>query len=224
MGRIFRLSFTAVLGFFIALGIVRISGCTPDPAFLPKTSAQATPAQGSYYPSKVSVVDEQFNFHLTTPFLWRSAQPSEEAFGRMKRHGLRTVINLRREDGPTYLWEKTLVEKMGLRYFHFPMEAGTDHDLGQVEEILSVINDPANQPVLIHCAGGKDRTGLVAAIYKIEYTDQSFDDIHREMLMFGYHQDLYPAVLRSIRRWCETHGHQKIAEKISQDGSAVTRS
>ena len=219
MKRILRLSLTAVLGFFIALAIVRVSGCTPDSGMFQKTSRPS-----GYVPARTSVVDEQFNFHLATPFLWRSAQPSEGSLLRMKEHGLRTVINLRREDESNHLWEKALAEKIGLRYYYYPMDAETDHDLEQVEEVLSVINDPENQPVLIHCHGGKDRTGLIAAIYKIEHTDQDFDEIYREMLMFGYHQEWFPAVLRSIRRWCETHGRQDIAEKIALDGSSVKAS
>jgi protein-tyrosine phosphatase len=30
--------------------------------------------------------------------------------------------------------------------------------------VLQVVADPANQPVVFHCAAGKDRTGLVAAL------------------------------------------------------------
>ena len=215
MKRILRLSLTAVLGFFIALAIVRISGCTPDP-ILPRTAS----ISGGYIPAETSVVDSQFNFHIATPFLWRSAQPSEEALVRMKKHGLKTVINLRRDE-PNDSWEKAVAERIGLGYYYFPMEAHDEHDLGQIEQILAVIQDPANQPALIHCAGGKDRTGLIAAIYKIQYSGQDVEDVYKEMLMFGYHQDRYPAVLRTIRRWCETHNRPDVVAKISQDGRTV---
>ncbi len=219
MQRTLRLSLTAVLGFFVAVAVLKIGGCTPEAVPLKRAGYDPN----AYTPAKTSVVDEQFNFHAVTPFLWRSGQPSEESFLRMKQHGLKTVINLRHEE-QNNPWEKELAEKMGLQYYYFPMDAGKDHDLGQITEILEVIKDPANQPVLIHCHGGKDRTGLVTAIYKIEYTDQDFNDIYKEMLMFGYHQERYPAVLRSIKRWCEGHGHPEIAEKISPDGRSVSAS
>jgi protein tyrosine/serine phosphatase len=218
MKRIFRLSLTAILGFFIALAIVRISGCTPDPIL-----SQTASVSGGYVPAETSVVDSQFNFHTATPLLWRSAQPSEEALVRMKKHGLKTVINLRRDESNDS-WEKAVAEKIGLGYYYFPMEAQDEHDLEKIDQILAVIQDPANQPALIHCAGGKDRTGLIAAIYKIQYTDQKFEDVHKEMLMLGYHQDRYPAVLRTIRRWCEAHKRPDIAEKISPDGRTVVES
>lgn len=217
MKRIIRLSLTAVFGFFMVLAIARVSGCISDTVLSNKVSGS-----NDYAPAGTSIVDTQFNFHVVTPSLWRSAQPNERSLLRMKKEGLRTIVNLRRSE-QNDRWEKAIAGKVGLQYYYFPMDPGKDHDLGEIERILAVIRDPENQPVLVHCFGGKDRTGLVTAIYKIEYTDQEFDDIHREMLMLGYHQDGYPSVLRTIRRWCEAHGRQKIAEKISQDGTSVTR-
>ena len=39
-----------------------------------------------------------------------------------------------------------------------------EHTKGAIADILSVISDSENLPVLIHCAHGKDRTGLVIAV------------------------------------------------------------
>ena len=39
-----------------------------------------------------------------------------------------------------------------------------EHCKGAVADILRVMSDPGNVPVLIHCAHGKDRTGMVVAL------------------------------------------------------------
>ena len=47
----------------------------------------------------------------------------------------------------------------------FGSEPPTDE---QVREFFTVVLDPARQPVFFHCAHGKDRTGTMAALYRIE--------------------------------------------------------
>jgi len=37
-------------------------------------------------------------------------------------------------------------------------------DAERLGELLELLSDPANQPVLIHCLGGKDRTGVTVAL------------------------------------------------------------
>lgn len=39
-----------------------------------------------------------------------------------------------------------------------------EHCKGAVADILKVMSDPENVPVLVHCAHGKDRTGMVVAL------------------------------------------------------------
>ncbi|HOW59216.1 MAG TPA: tyrosine-protein phosphatase [Candidatus Omnitrophota bacterium] len=214
----FRILLGSLVGFFLMVGVlsvlktsmvVRPHGLSQSIARFPKDKASTT-----------SVVAKQHNFHLVSPGIWRSAQPNEESLRRMKVHGLKTVVNLR-EDEEKQGVEKKLAQKLGLRYYYFPMDAREDQDLGLIDQILDVVSNPSEQPVLIHCAAGKDRTGLIAAIYKIKYTDEKFEDIYREMLMLGYHQEWLPAVLRTVRRWCEANGRADIASQISPDGSQV---
>jgi protein tyrosine phosphatase (PTP) superfamily phosphohydrolase (DUF442 family) len=163
---------------------------------------------------------EQNNFHVVKPGIWRSAQPSEDSLKRMKMNGLKTIVNLRADDSNN-VKEKKIAEKLGLQYYYFPMKAEQDQDLNLIDRILAVIERPAEQPLLVHCIGGRDRTGMIIAIYKIEHTDQKFEDIYKEMLMFGYNQKGLPAVMRTIRHWCEVHGRPDIVSKIRPDGSGV---
>jgi len=54
-----------------------------------------------------------------------------------------------------------------------------------VAEILAVLTDPASYPVGIHCSGGKDRTGIIAALL-LALLGVSDDDIVADYVLSGF--------------------------------------
>ena len=153
-----------------------------------------------YIPPAASVVDKQFNFHIVTPGFWRSSQPNEYSLKRMKMHGLKTIINLRGSKEAD-VWEHGISDSLGINYFNFPIDARKKPDVKLVEKILTIINDTSNQPVLVHCLGGKDRTGLIAGAYEMQFLDADFTDVREETVMFGHDSEKYPYVLKTIENW-----------------------
>lgn len=102
--------------------------------------------------------------------------------------GIRTVVDLRAGHEVDQFSHGPL-EAHGVRFRHMPIidetrgpieppDGGPPRELGLDEvyllmlerfgdrfaAVLRVIADPANHPVVFHCAAGKDRTGLVAAL------------------------------------------------------------
>lgn len=152
-----------------------------------------------YIPPPLSVVDKQFNFHIVDNNLWRSSQPNSESIKRMKLHGLKSIINLR-GDEQTDIWEKKLADSLGIKYFSKPMDATKDQDLDYLKEILSLIEDEYNQPVLVHCLGGKDRTGLIVGMYKLKHTDISMEELLKETIMYG-HDEKYSRIFQTLKIW-----------------------
>ena len=57
---------------------------------------------------------------------------------------------------------------------------------GQAELFLKLVNDPANQPVFVHCAGGRHRTGAMSAIYRITHDGWSADQAYLEMKRYDF--------------------------------------
>lgn len=101
------------------------------------------------------------NFAQVTPGLYRGAQPTEAGFRVLHDElGVRTVINLCASD------DQSLFKAGAFRYVHIPMQAWNIKG-GQVRTALDAIQDPANQPVYIHCQRGADRTGCVVGAYRI---------------------------------------------------------
>jgi protein tyrosine/serine phosphatase len=95
--------------------------------------------------------------------------------------GVRTVINPSTRHG-----ERETVEATGMRYVEIPMNVLRNIDPAAVRKALSVMTDPANQPVYVHCSRGKDRTGMVAAVYRMEI--DGWNEAEAELEAFGFHE------------------------------------
>jgi tyrosine-protein phosphatase SIW14 len=127
--------------------------------------------------------------------IFRGAQPEPEGYATLKAMGVRTVVNLRTRHG-----ERKAVEAAGMRYVEIPMSFWGDVDPAVVRKVLSAMTDPANQPVFVHCARGADRTGVVAAVYRMEVDGWSEAEAEAEMEAFGFHE-IWSQLKEYVRRY-----------------------
>ncbi len=102
--------------------------------------------------------------------VYRSAQLSSAQLQAILREkNIQTVINLRGSD-PGDAWYDTEVEvtrKAGAQHISLRMSALHVPDDALVAELVNVLRT-APKPLIIHCAGGADRTGLASALYQLE--------------------------------------------------------
>lgn len=125
------------------------------------------------------------NFYKISDTLYRSYQPEEEGMKEVEKLGIKTVVNLRH-----FHDDSDELEGTKLRSVHIK----TDAWKGGIKEehvlrFLRVVTDPVNQPVLVHCKHGADRTGTMSAVYRIVVQGWSKDDAIEEMTKgpYGYH-------------------------------------
>jgi protein-tyrosine phosphatase len=55
-----------------------------------------------------------------------------------------------------------------------------------VEQFLAIMDDSRNYPVLIHCRAGLHRTGVMVALYRMEYEGWTLDEAIRELKLNGF--------------------------------------
>jgi uncharacterized protein (TIGR01244 family) len=81
--------------------------------------------------------------------------------GELKRLGYASIINLRQptEAGADVDAEAAAAQAAGMRYVHLPLN-GAAPDPAIVDQFLKAVVDPANQPVLVHCATGNRAAAL----------------------------------------------------------------
>jgi protein tyrosine/serine phosphatase len=138
------------------------------------------------------------NFARVNPTLYRGGQPTEEGLRQLRAMGVKTVIDFRSHHST-----KKQVEAAGMTALEIPLKA----DLGSVppgdEELqafFKAVLDPARQPVYIHCAFGKDRTGTMAAVYRLEIDGWTPEEAMQEMEAFGYH-NIYRDLINFIKTY-----------------------
>lgn len=132
------------------------------------------------------------NFAKVNDTYFRGAQPVGSDYGDLAKLGVKTVINLI-GDGDLDSTERSSVEEHGMRYLQIPMSTRKAPTSRQLEAFLSVVNDPASQPVYVHCVGGRHRTGVMTAVYRMNKDGISGAEAFAEMKRFKYGPDfLHP--------------------------------
>jgi hypothetical protein len=77
-----------------------------------------------------------------------------------------------------------------------------------IEAIMAVLKNSRYRPIYFHCAYGRDRTSLIAALYKMYYLAMSPPDALRDMEESGY-KDSW--VRNGLKRYLETHPNRRAA-------------
>jgi protein tyrosine/serine phosphatase len=121
------------------------------------------------------------NFGCVGPKYYRGAQPSGRDYGDLAALGIKAVINLASDDADPH--EQGMVEASGMRYFQLPMTTHEPPTPARLVEFLSLVTDQANQPVFVHCVGGRHRTGVMTAVYRMTQdrwtAAQAFEEMKR---------------------------------------------
>jgi len=103
------------------------------------------------------------NFGRVTANYYRGAQPAGHDYADQAA-GIKTVIDLT-EEGDAQ--EAAIVQGLGMEFHRIPMTTHETPSSETVHEFLTLVNDPVNQPVYVHCQGGRNRTGVMTAVYRM---------------------------------------------------------
>jgi protein tyrosine/serine phosphatase len=130
------------------------------------------------------------NFGRVSDTYYRGAQPENADYDALAKLGVKTVIDLQ-ADGLSS--EADLVKTAGMTYFRIPMTTRVPPTEKQVAEFLAIVNDPVQQPVYVHCAGGRHRTGVMTAVYRMTQEGWTGEQAFSEMKKYNYGPDfLHP--------------------------------
>jgi tyrosine-protein phosphatase SIW14 len=157
-----------------------------SPAFAKDTKQIATQAA-----SAAAATVHIDNFGRINEHFYRGAQPTAKDLADLAKMGIKTTIDL--TDGDGNAEEQRLAESAGLRFFKIAMNTRVVPTAGQIATFLSIVNDPQNQPVYVHCVGGRHRTGVMTAVYRMVQDSWTPDRAFKEMKTYKYGADfLHP--------------------------------
>lgn len=108
------------------------------------------------------------NFQIIAPGIYRSSYPAHEHFEDLSDLELKTIITLVPE--PLPIEYANFLSSNGITHHHIPILANKDENVftpaDTVNKVLSIMLEPANFPMLLHCNKGKHRTGCMTACFR----------------------------------------------------------
>src|SRR4051812_2820992 len=123
------------------------------------------------------------NFGKVDDEYYRGSQPERTDYADLAKLGVKTVVDLQSDGSPR---EKGLVEQAGMTFYRIPLTTSERPSDAAVKQFLSIVDDPAKQPVYVHCAGGQHRTGVMTAVYRMTKYGWSEDRAYDEMKQYKF--------------------------------------
>ena len=128
------------------------------------------------------------NIHqVGTSNVYRSAQLSISTLESViKEYGIKSIINLRgsQQNSAWYDAERETSARLEVTYIDLPLSANEEPDEAILDHLIATMRDTP-KPLLIHCEGGADRSGLAAALYQHVIVGESYEKAAAE-LSFRY--------------------------------------
>lgn len=146
------------------------------------------------------------NLHRVDAKVWRSSQPTRQDFRKLeKEQGIGEVLCLRR-------WHSDKQEARGMKLHHVRMNAGEIRDEDIVAALRVMI--AAEEPLLIHCFHGADRTGVVVAMYRMVVQHWPREKAIAELTdpRHGHHAEVFP----NIREYLKTVDLESIRRQVDR--------
>jgi hypothetical protein len=148
------------------------------------------------------------NFRVIEPgAVYRGGRPPAGGVEALAKAGVRTIVDLQGGDldngslrhlvvrlEPGEAAEAIAAEEQaatagGMRFASRPLNSLrrlTPDEVTTIMGVLAMMHDPAARPVYLHCEHGKDRTGIVSALYRVRYDGWTPAAAHDEMVAAGH--------------------------------------
>jgi hypothetical protein len=134
--------------------------------------------------------------------VYRSGQLTAEGFAEaVARFRLRTVVNVQDDNldpnlsvsywGGGTVRESELCRRLGVRFVPLAPDlvsrrAPPGERPGAIDQFLALMDREDTYPVLIHCKAGLHRTGVLSAVYRMEYQGWSRAEAYHELKAHGF--------------------------------------
>ena len=157
-------------------------------------------------------------YHLATVksgVLYRDGVRSLHEFDlAARRINVKTVVSLvddQEINQPPFTEEMAYCKEHGIEVVRIPVLLGGWPRGDQISQFLAIATDPARQPVLVHCAQGVRRTGMMVAAYERSVLGMNKDQTMAAMLTFGHSR----RTVGDVQKFIETY--DPATKQMTQD-------
>jgi protein tyrosine/serine phosphatase len=161
------------------------------------------------------------NFGKTNANYYRGGQPEQRDYADLASIGVRTVIDLT-HDGRSD--ERGLVERAGMKFYRIPLTTSERPSHAAVTQFLKLVNDSANWPVFVHCQGGRHRTGVMTAVYRMSQNGWTADLAYQEMKRYHFEGfPGHPALKNFVFDYYTNLAQSRPADKATEAGVGASK-
>ncbi len=177
-----------------------------------EAGSAARPAAAAMDVSRVRID----NFGRISNTYFRGAQPKGSDYADLAGIGVKTVIDLTKDGDRN---EPAAVQRAGMRFFRIPMTTHNVPTGAELARFLQIVDDPANQPVYVHCQGGRHRTGVMTAVFRMTNDGWSPDRAFAEMKQYKFGADfLHPEFKSFVYDYAADLAHAAAAAPVKTKG------
>ncbi len=135
--------------------------------------------------------------------LYRGAQPKHAGLAELKKLGITTIVDLRRDDPQKADRERREAAALGMRFVYIPVSGWAPPSDEQVAHFLALFREDPKPKVFVHCRFGDDRTGTFVAAYRIAVDHWTPKQAIGEMYFFGFNGFWHPSMKKFIEQFPE---------------------
>lgn len=168
--------------------------------------------------------------------IYRSGRLTPSALERVhRRYGIKTVIDFGGyEPGSDHeRREQRTARALGIKRYVLRLEGDGTGNPNQYVEALRLMSEPANQPVLVHCSAGTQRTGCAVILFRHIVQDRLVMDAFREAQRYDHDWGDNPALLGMVAEYGDEiarayrdggwiPGHVPAQHSVDPEGPALT--
>jgi protein tyrosine/serine phosphatase len=162
------------------------------------------------------------NFGCINETFYRGAQPKKGDYQKLAEIGVKAVIDLQ-QDGERD--EQRSVEAAGMKFYRIGLSDKSWPSPDKAQEFLKIVNDPANQPVFIHCHGGRHRAGIMTAVYRMNHDGWDAERAYAEMKRYGFESGIGHGSLKDyvFDYYAQIKSNKAIEVRTDKAGGATNK-
>lgn len=104
------------------------------------------------------------HYNRVSPYVSNAGLLHTGGLEEAQKLGFKLIVDLRGADEKGVSEEKKLADRLGIQYVNIPVTRRAP-DWSQVDELATLIHNPLNYPVLIHCVSS-NRSGAIWSLYR----------------------------------------------------------
>lgn len=139
------------------------------------------------FAKRIHGLDGLHRFGKVSDSVYRGAHPEPEGYRTLHELGIKTIVELDRSKT-----RASILKEYGFDYIHIPMDPTIAPSETQQRKFLKVLTDTEAMPIFVHCYHGKDRAGVMMALYRIKVQNWPIKRAIEEMEKFGHDPEDYP--------------------------------